>query len=93
MGLFHFDTPQKVMRIGHIEVGGQPGERPPVLMANMFQTGHKLVESRKPPRWNKAAALDEILHESEAIPVARPTPELWDGKAAARILDVLQNSA
>ncbi|MEE9231020.1 MAG: tetrahydromethanopterin S-methyltransferase [Acidobacteriota bacterium] len=60
MGLFHFDTPQKVMKIGEIEIGGQPGERPPVLFANMFQTGHKIVESRKPPRWDKVRALDEI---------------------------------
>jgi len=60
MGLYRFDTPQKVMKIGHVECGGQPGERPPVLFANMFQTGHKIVESRKPPRWDKARALDEI---------------------------------
>lgn len=60
MGLFRFDTPQKVMRIGNIEVGGQPGERPPALFANMFQTGHKIVEKRKPPRWDKVRALDEI---------------------------------
>ena len=60
MGLYHFDTPQKVMNIGHIQVGGQPGERPPVLCANMFQTGHKIVESRKPPRWDKAKARDEV---------------------------------
>jgi tetrahydromethanopterin S-methyltransferase subunit H len=60
MGLFSFDTPQKVMKIGDIEVGGQPGERPPALCANMFQTGHKIVEKRKPPRWDKKRALDEI---------------------------------
>jgi tetrahydromethanopterin S-methyltransferase subunit H len=60
MGLFRFDTPQKVMKMGHIEVGGQPGERPPVLFANLFQTGHKIVEKRKPPTWDKAKALDEI---------------------------------
>ena len=60
MGLFSFDTPQKVMKLGDIEVGGQPGERPPALCANMFQTGHKIVEKRKPPRWDKKRALDEI---------------------------------
>ncbi|MGB3713516.1 MAG: hypothetical protein WA996_03710 [Candidatus Promineifilaceae bacterium] len=60
MGLFHFETPQKVMKIGHIEVGGQPGERPPILVANMFQTKHKIVQSRKPPRWDKVRALEEI---------------------------------
>jgi len=60
MGLYHFETPQKVMKIGHLEVGGQPGERPPVLVANMFQTKHSIVESRKPPRWDKVRALDEI---------------------------------
>ncbi len=60
MGLFRFETPQKVMRIGRIEVGGQPGERPPLLFANLFQMGHTIVEKRKPPRWDKVRALDEI---------------------------------
>ncbi|MFQ5616722.1 MAG: tetrahydromethanopterin S-methyltransferase [Anaerolineales bacterium] len=48
------------MKVGHIKVGGQPGERPPILFANMFQTKHKIVQSRNPPRWDKVRALDEI---------------------------------
>jgi tetrahydromethanopterin S-methyltransferase subunit H len=84
MGLFRFETPQKVMRIGNIELGGQPGERPPVLFANLFQTGHKIVETRKPPRWDRGRALDEIKlveemsHETgipAVIAIVAPTEE------------------
>lgn len=65
MGLFRFETPQKVMKVGDVEVGGQPGERPPLLFANLFQTGHKIVEQRKPPRWDKVRAADEIERVEE----------------------------
>ena len=84
MGLFRFDTPQQVMKIGNIEVGGQPGERPPALFANMFQTGHKIVESRKPPRWDKTRAADEVklveeMSQETGIPavigIVAPTPD------------------
>jgi len=65
MGLFRFDTPQKVMKIWNTEVGGQPGERPPLLIANMFQAKDKLLESRKPPRWDKVKAADRIKELEE----------------------------
>ncbi len=45
--MFRFTTPQKTCRIGNVEFGGQPGERPPLLVANMFQHGDKLLKSRR----------------------------------------------
>ncbi|HLB46436.1 MAG TPA: hypothetical protein VJL59_05355 [Anaerolineales bacterium] len=74
MGLFRFDTPQKVFDIWGAKVGGQPGERPPLLMFNMFQTKDKLVKSRKPPEFDKeayAARVHELerLSEEFGIPV------------------------
>jgi tetrahydromethanopterin S-methyltransferase subunit H len=45
--MFRLSTPPKICRFAGIEVGGQPGERPPLLIANMFQTGDKLFISRK----------------------------------------------
>ena len=65
MGLFRFETPQKVMKVWDVEVGGQPGERPPLLVANMFQAKDKLLESRKPPRWDKEKAADRIKELEE----------------------------
>ena len=53
--MFRLTNPQKVCTIAGVEVGGQPGERPPLLIANMFQTGDKLFISRKDfnVRWNQ----------------------------------------
>lgn len=73
MGLFHFEREQKVYDLWGAKVGGQPGERPPLLIANMFQTKDKLVESRKPPRWDRVKAADRIkeledISEETGIP-------------------------
>ncbi|HBY92684.1 MAG: hypothetical protein M5U01_28795 [Ardenticatenaceae bacterium] len=75
MGLFRFDNEQKVYDIWGTKVGGQPGERPPLLIANMFQTKDKLVESRKPPRWDKEKAADRIK-ELEEISAETGIPAL-----------------
>ncbi|MFQ5575688.1 MAG: tetrahydromethanopterin S-methyltransferase [Anaerolineae bacterium] len=65
MGLFRFETPQKVMKIWNFEVGGQPGERPPLLIANIFQTKDRLVAKRTPPTWDKVAYQDRIKELEE----------------------------
>ena len=65
MSLYHFETPQKVMKIWNFEVGGQPGERPPLLIANIFQTKDRLVTKRKPPQWDKVAYQDRIKELEE----------------------------
>ncbi len=65
MGLFRFDREQKVYDIYGMKVGGQPGERPPLLIANMFQTKDRLVESRKPVKFDKVKAADRIKELEE----------------------------
>jgi tetrahydromethanopterin S-methyltransferase subunit H len=65
MGLFRFDREQKVYDIYGMKVGGQPGERPPLLIANMFQTKDKLVESRKPVKFDRVKAADRIKELEE----------------------------
>lgn len=65
MGLFRFEREQKVYDIYGMKVGGQPGERPPLLVANMFQTKDKLVESRKPVKFDKVKAADRIKELEE----------------------------
>ncbi len=65
MALFSFEREQKVYDIYGMKVGGQPGERPPLLIANMFQTKDKLVESRKPVKFDKAQAADRIKELEE----------------------------
>jgi tetrahydromethanopterin S-methyltransferase subunit H len=75
MGMFRFTKPQVVCRIGGAEVGGQPGERPPLLMANMFQRGDKLLESRKTCTFDRAAATDR-LRELEEMSAQTGIPAL-----------------
>lgn len=65
MGLFRFEREQKVFDMYGAKVGGQPGERPPLLIANMFQNKDKLLESRRPPRWDKQKAADRIKELEE----------------------------
>jgi tetrahydromethanopterin S-methyltransferase subunit H len=42
--VFKFDTGQKVYNISGVEIGGQPGERPTVLVGSIFFAGHRIVQ-------------------------------------------------
>lgn len=41
--MFRYDKKQEVFKFGNIEVGGQPGEYPTVLVSTMFYRKHKIV--------------------------------------------------
>lgn len=58
--MFRFTRPQRVCRIGGFEFGGQPGERPPLLVANMFQRGDRLLQDRKTASFDRQAATARI---------------------------------
>lgn len=59
-----FEREQKVVNIGGVKIGGQPGENPPVLFWNMFQKGDVLLKSRKNREFDKEEAIRRI-HEME----------------------------
>jgi len=44
--LFKFNKEQKIFEIGHIRIGGQPGELPTVLVGSIFHEGHGIVKDR-----------------------------------------------
>jgi tetrahydromethanopterin S-methyltransferase subunit H len=64
--MFRYDRTQKVCTIGTVKVGGQPGERAPLLIGNMFQKGDLILESRKEARFDRKAA-EERIHEVEGF--------------------------
>jgi len=64
--MFRLSSPQKICRIAGIEVGGQTGERPPLLIANMFQTGDKLFTKRQDFQFDRAKAKGR-LRDLEAV--------------------------
>ncbi|MGD0235869.1 MAG: tetrahydromethanopterin S-methyltransferase subunit H [Syntrophorhabdales bacterium] len=64
--MFRYERDQTVCTIGGMKVGGQPGERAPLLIGNMFQKGDLILESRKEGRFDRKAA-EERIREVERI--------------------------
>lgn len=73
--MFRFTTPQKTCRIGNAVFGGQPGAHPPLLVANMFQRGDKLLKNRKTVEFDRQAATERI-RELEQLVAATGIPAL-----------------
>jgi tetrahydromethanopterin S-methyltransferase subunit H len=64
--MFRFKTSQKVVEIGGVRFGGQPGQNPTVLLGTMFYNGHKIIESRKQGRFDKKRA-EELINRQETL--------------------------
>lgn len=45
--LFRFEKEQKIIEIGGVKLGGQPGELPTVLIGSLFHRGHRIVRNRE----------------------------------------------
>jgi tetrahydromethanopterin S-methyltransferase subunit H len=63
--LFKFGKEQKTFRIGNIEVGGQPGELPTVLIGTIFYQDDRIVENEKTGEFDKQEAEEFIVKQSE----------------------------
>ena len=82
--MFLYPNKQKTCLIGDIKIGGQPGENPPLLVANMFQKGDKLLESRKEAKFDHNAAEIRIKElEKRAQKFAEETS--WNNVAKQHI--------
>ena len=58
--MFKFEAEQKVYNIGGVELGGQPGEWPTVLIASIFYKGDQNVIDEMEGIIDHGAALDCI---------------------------------
>ncbi|MEM2969462.1 MAG: tetrahydromethanopterin S-methyltransferase subunit H [Candidatus Bathyarchaeia archaeon] len=54
--MFRFEKEQKVINIGGVKVGGQPGEFPTVLIGSIFYEKHKIVSNPDKGIFDKAKA-------------------------------------
>ncbi|NVM55964.1 MAG: tetrahydromethanopterin S-methyltransferase subunit H [Candidatus Helarchaeota archaeon] len=54
--MFYFTKEQRVFKIGKIQIGGQPGQNPPVLIGSIFFKSHKIIEDEKKGIFNRAEA-------------------------------------
>jgi len=67
--MFCFSNQQKTYRIGGVEIGGQPGERPTVVIGSLFFAGHRIVQDSGKGLFDieKAKALLDREEELSAV--------------------------
>ncbi|SHF15409.1 tetrahydromethanopterin S-methyltransferase subunit H [Desulfofundulus australicus DSM 11792] len=63
--MFKLSRPQRVCRIGRWNIGGQPGENPPLLISSMFHNGDKILESRKERKFDREKAREYVKRQEE----------------------------
>lgn len=81
--LLKFSREQKTFRIGGIDVGGQPGERPTVLIGSIFYRGHRIVSNPE----------EGIFDRQEARHLLNREAELSAQTGNPRIVDVIGDTA
>jgi len=63
--MFKFSVPQKVFNIGGVNIGGQPGEYPTVLIGSIFFAGHNIVSDPEKGLFDKDKARQLLERESQ----------------------------
>lgn len=74
-----FNSPQHVYKIGRVQIGGQPGETPTVLIGSIFWLGQKMVQDA-----NKG-----VFDPKEAENIINKMQTLSDESGVPFILDVV----
>jgi tetrahydromethanopterin S-methyltransferase subunit H len=77
--MFKFKSPQKVYRIGNVEIGGFPGQRPTVMVGSIFFQKHRIVSD---PRKG-------IFDENKARALLEREAEISERTGNPRFIDVI----
>jgi tetrahydromethanopterin S-methyltransferase subunit H len=75
--MFQFEREQKVVEIGNLRVGGQPGENPTLLIGSIFHKGDALIRSRKEFRFDRDKA-EELIRAQERFSRETGLPSMVD---------------
>ena len=65
--MFQLATEQKVVEIGGVKVGGQPGEYPCVLCSSIFQKGDRVFEGKKRKEGFNETYARELLQNQDKL--------------------------
>ena len=65
--MLNFEQEQKVVEIGSVRIGGQPGENPVVMIATVFYTKHAALLDEKSGKIDKKLVEQELNEYSEII--------------------------
>jgi tetrahydromethanopterin S-methyltransferase subunit H len=80
--VFKFDKEQKIFEISGVKIGGQPGQRPTVMMGSIFYFKQKIVKDEKTGEFDEAEA-EKMLKREEEISKKTGNPRIVDVCASA----------
>ncbi|MBC7115242.1 MAG: tetrahydromethanopterin S-methyltransferase subunit H [Archaeoglobi archaeon] len=75
--MFKFSSPQKVIEIAGVKLGGQPGELPTVMIGSIFFEGHSIVEDPKKGIFDKRRA-EELINTALSLSEETGNPTIID---------------
>jgi tetrahydromethanopterin S-methyltransferase subunit H len=70
--MFRFQKEQKVFTLAGTKIGGQPGDRPPLLIASMFHNKDRIMTDRK-GNFDRTRAV-ELIRQQEALAASTGVP-------------------
>lgn len=94
--MFEFTAEQKIVQIGKVKVGGQPGEFPTLLIGSIFYSGHKIVKDAKKGLFDRVAA-ETLIKRQEELSDITGNPSMLDvvigsEDALKNILDFIEKT-
>jgi len=76
--MFRFATEQKVVEVGGVKFGGQPGQYPTVVVPSIFQKGDKVFEGAKRKEGFNQERAAEIIRQADKLSAESGVPVMAD---------------
>ncbi|MFX0116019.1 MAG: tetrahydromethanopterin S-methyltransferase subunit H, partial [Candidatus Hodarchaeota archaeon] len=88
--MFRYEKEQTIIKIGNIEIGGQPGELPTVLIGTLFYKGHKIVRDPQRGIFDKMST-ETLINRQEEFSDKTGSPHMFDivGESAEALIKEL----
>ena len=75
--MFKFSREQESIKIAGVDIGGQPGELPMVLIGSIFYEGHKIVRDSSKGLFDKDEA-EVLIRRQEEMAEVTGNPHIVD---------------
>lgn len=75
--MFRFSSPQRIIEIAGVKLGGQPGELPTVMIGSIFFEGHSIVEDPKRGIFDERKA-EELVSSALSLSEETGNPTIID---------------
>lgn len=88
--MFRYEKEQTIIKIGDVELGGQPGELPTVLIGTLFYKGHKIIYDPQKGLFDKKGA-EVLINRQEELSEKTGTHHMFDivGESAEALIKEL----